>query len=102
MDLRMATPPPTATSPRERLAQLLLAIYDASELRRTVRYFDDKHKTRLYAQLPEQPVTPTQLAASLAALLDLPTLHLFLDAAIADRPRRRDEIDAVRALFPRA
>ncbi len=97
----MTTPPSTDPS-RERLAKLLLALYGADELRRAVRYFDETHKTSLYHSLPEQPVAPTQLAASVATLLSVPQIHLFLDATLAARPRRAADIDEVRALFPRA
>ena len=97
----MTTVSPDASSPGERFANLLLGLYSASELRRTVRFFDDSHKTRYAPQLLELPVTDIQLARNVASLFDATTIHPFLDAMLADRPRRKPDIDAVRALYPR-
>ncbi len=96
----MPTTPSADASPRDRLVHLLLSLYDVSELRRAVRFFDNKHATDLYNDLPGADASPRTLAAALVDRLGHVRVHAFLDQVAVDRPRRSKELDELRPLFP--
>lgn len=91
---------PADATPRERLVLLLLDLYDSFELRRAVDIFDEHHQTSLANAVLGPANSPRAQARSLVDALSDPQIHALLDLVHADRPRRREDIDAVRALFP--
>lgn len=93
-------PPPArpALPPDRALHELFLNMFSADELRRFLRYREggDALLAELptrgsYAELAEQAVEQ----ADRRGLVD----DAFFDALVAERPRRKAEIDAVRALW---
>lgn len=82
------------------LDKLLLSLFSADELRRFIRYLPDGDE--LSAQLPGGTVSAAQFVHEAVAVL---TEHGLLadpdlwDRLSHERPRRRPEIDAVRAQF---
>lgn len=86
--------------PHEALDKLLLSLFSADELRRFIRYLPEGDK--LSAQLPGGTVSAAHFVDGAVTTLDNHGLLAdpdFWTRLAAERPRRKREIDDVRALF---
>jgi hypothetical protein len=90
-------------SAHQALEKLLLSLFSADELRRWLRFLPDGE--RLVGGLPGPTASPAQLASDAVDLLErdgqLADAALW-DRLIGERPRRKGDIDGVRALFKTA
>lgn len=96
-DARVEGAPPTGD--RAALARLLLSLFSADELRRFVRYGPDGDG--IVSRLPTATASPASLAD---AVVDAYVSDGLVDAAffarlLADRPRRKPDIDVVRGTW---
>ncbi len=89
----------TAEHPEARLINLLLSLFSSDELRRLLRFsFPDS----LSNSLPGPSQAPITVAsAAVEAIQQHGLLDELWPRMIAERPRRKPEIEAVRALFAR-
>ncbi len=86
----------------QELSRLLLAMYSADELRRFIRYLPEGRD--LEAALPGPTSAPVALVDAVVDVLTRSSAidQEFFATLIAARPRRRDEIERVQAMFLRS
>lgn len=82
------------------LANLLLSLFSADELRRWLRYLPDGDK--LAGKLPGANASPASLASEAVAELEREGMigDDFWARMLEERPRRKGDIDKVRVLYP--
>lgn len=82
------------------LEKLLLSLFSADELRRWLRFLPDGEG--IVGRLPGPTASPAQLAHDAVEVLDRDGRIAdasFWDRLVGERPRRKGDIDGVRALF---